>query len=398
MINRTRFVFVALIFSALVAGVVAQTQNRFPGKVIVESSASDSLTVAGGGSFGDSVTVSGTTVTVSNGFPRVAWNETAAALDSKYWRMLASSATHTFSACNDAVTICTPIWSIARSTTVPSMTLGVAGAGLAELHVEPTVTTGGINFDNGGARITGNANAGSGFFQFIINGSGTVALQLTNSLATFKAAVFAQVAGIPATFDRTGSDGTIVSLRQDSTEEGTISVAGTTVSYNAFMGSHYTQLEPGQVAPATGTVVVTTGREIPSRVAAAEKFVFVEPSRERNARGTFGVWWASLNRTADGMSWGDPTREVFQVAGLGLVPGVLVTDTCGPIRKGDLLGSSPRAGLAERQCHPSGQNRYDPLVRDTTLGKAVVDVDFSKVKPDAAGVRKVLVPAVLYAG
>jgi hypothetical protein len=76
---------------------------------------------------------------------------------------------------------------------------------------------------------------------------------------------------------------------------------------------------------------------------------------------------------------------------------VLVTDTCGPIQKGDLLASSPRAGLAERQCHPSGQ-RYDPLVRDTTLGKAVVDVDFSKVKPDAAGVRKVLVAAVLYAG
>jgi hypothetical protein len=112
-----------------------------------------------------------------------------------------------------------------------------------------------------------------------------------------KGASSRRYAGIPATFDRTGTDGTIVSLRQDNTEEGTISVAGTTVSYNAFMGSHYTQLKPGQAEPATGTVVVTTGREIPTHGGTGgEKFVFVEPSRERNARGTYGVWFASLNR------------------------------------------------------------------------------------------------------
>ena len=42
-----------------------------------------------------------------------------------------------------------------------------------------------------------------------------------------------------ATFNRTTSDGTIISLQQAGSEEGTISVSTTTVSYNAFTGSHY---------------------------------------------------------------------------------------------------------------------------------------------------------------
>jgi hypothetical protein len=46
-----------------------------------------------------------------------------------------------------------------------------------------------------------------------------------------------------ATFDRTSSDGTIISLQQAGTEEGTISVSTTTVSYNAFTGSHYAWAE-----------------------------------------------------------------------------------------------------------------------------------------------------------
>lgn len=42
-------------------------------------------------------------------------------------------------------------------------------------------------------------------------------------------------------FNRLGNDGTIVSLRQDGTEEGTISVSGTTVSYNGAHISRWSQ-------------------------------------------------------------------------------------------------------------------------------------------------------------
>ncbi|GEM_PF-1079654 len=59
-----------------------------------------------------------------------------------------------------------------------------------------------------------------------------------------------------AVFNRTGNDGTIISLRQDGTEEGTISVSGNTVSYNAFTGSHYAwtneTMEYGMLVSLTG--------------------------------------------------------------------------------------------------------------------------------------------------
>jgi len=45
----------------------------------------------------------------------------------------------------------------------------------------------------------------------------------------------------PLSVNRLTSDGTLVSLKQDSTEEGTISVSGTTISYNGFTGSHWSR-------------------------------------------------------------------------------------------------------------------------------------------------------------
>lgn len=42
--------------------------------------------------------------------------------------------------------------------------------------------------------------------------------------------------------NRKTSDGVIVAIRQDGTTEGSISVSGTTVSYNSFCGSHWSQL------------------------------------------------------------------------------------------------------------------------------------------------------------
>ena len=67
--------------------------------------------------------------------------------------------------------------------------------------------------------------------------------------ATFRAIGIGEVSadGNPALFvNRKTSDGTLVSFRQDGTEEGTISVSGATVSYNGFSGGHWTQLQQGR--------------------------------------------------------------------------------------------------------------------------------------------------------
>ena len=48
--------------------------------------------------------------------------------------------------------------------------------------------------------------------------------------------------GTPIEINRNTSDGNLVDLRQAGTVQGTISVSGSTVSYNTFMGSHWSQL------------------------------------------------------------------------------------------------------------------------------------------------------------
>ena len=87
-----------------------------------------------------------------------------------------------------------------------------------------------------------------------INGSGNLLFgdNLNTSAATNDVAgvtvgktgnIQASVSGNPCLFvNRKTNDGTIVSIRQAGSEEGTISVSGSTVSYNAFSGSHWSRL------------------------------------------------------------------------------------------------------------------------------------------------------------
>ena len=55
-------------------------------------------------------------------------------------------------------------------------------------------------------------------------------------------AVFANTSA-PLTANRTGTDGILVNLNRDGSAQGSISVSGGTVSYNAFMGAHWARFE-----------------------------------------------------------------------------------------------------------------------------------------------------------
>ena len=63
-----------------------------------------------------------------------------------------------------------------------------------------------------------------------------------HELRTNGLAIFTTNTTQPVYINRQGDDGTLVSLRQADSEEGTISVSGGTVSYNAFAGSHWSRL------------------------------------------------------------------------------------------------------------------------------------------------------------
>ena len=52
--------------------------------------------------------------------------------------------------------------------------------------------------------------------------------------------------GTPVLINRKTDDGNLILFYQDGTNEGSISVSGNTVSYNAFAGSHWSQLQEGR--------------------------------------------------------------------------------------------------------------------------------------------------------
>ncbi|KFM15712.1 hypothetical protein SCCGRSA3_02610 [Marine Group I thaumarchaeote SCGC RSA3] len=88
---------------------------------------------------------------------------------------------------------------------------------------------------------------------FVIDAAGSVGIGTADPAAPLHVL---QSASTVARFERTTNDGTIIEFSQDATIEGSISVTGATVSYNAFTGSHYAQsdqtIERGLIVEMTG--------------------------------------------------------------------------------------------------------------------------------------------------
>jgi len=171
-----------------------------------------------------------------------------------------------------------------------------------------------------------------------------------------------------AVFNRMGSDGDVVLIRQAGATEGGISVSGSTVSFNGFSGLH----ESSGIATNTpiGTVVSTideldtypTGTTKEGRTRADHAKVEVSDTVGDSA--VYGV-----------VSRFDDNDKVF-VASVG-IGSVRVTGACA---KGDLLESNGD-GTAKVQS--------DDIVRSKTIGKVTIGNSSTGVK---------LVSCVLYCG
>ena len=85
-----------------------------------------------------------------------------------------------------------------------------------------------MRFDSDGTLLV-NKNASN---------QGTVGLQVGGTGAN----VITQANGDAFRINRTSSDGNVVLIMQDTSTEGTISVSGSTVSYNGFTGTHWSRL------------------------------------------------------------------------------------------------------------------------------------------------------------
>jgi hypothetical protein len=296
--------------------------------------------------------------------------------------------------------------------------------------------------------------------------------------------------GNPLAVNRS-SDGVIVDFESEDIVEGNVSISGNTTSYNAFVGSHYTQLKDGQEELPVGAVVVSTGEIIPCQAAKnkltevleidaitvvskkdaivlvdvtvedrsniiteiitytydpetdtetehkkfkygtkiikkkqyaegvkwdqfkrrfyklkpgyiekdgqffqesieiksytdKEYFVYVDTTIKSSDKAVYGVWLGKMSDNAIGMSFGNDAKPVYLVAQVGLFK-VRVTDTNGNISNGDYLETSVRPMEAQKQSSGAKLN--------STIAKAMVDVDWSKVAVDAKfGYKWKLIP------
>ena len=138
---------------------------------------------------------------------------------------------------------------------------------------------------------------------------------------------------------------TVVSIAQGGTVQGTITVNGATVSYNAFTGSHYVSLMPGQAVPEYGKLM-SLGTNSTTRMNGNGELVYqTQESQTANDPKAFG----SFNGQTDGglpAVYGNGGLYLVSAAGNG---DVWVADNgSGNIATGDPLISSSLAGYAMR--------------------------------------------------
>jgi hypothetical protein len=180
---------------------------------------------------------------------------------------------------------------------------------------------------------------------------------------------------ISAEFNRKTNDGTIVKFQQDGTEEGSISVSGNTVSYNAFAGSHWSQLQDGSKPDILrGTVMESINELCVWPDESNERLPKSKVSDTAGSKKVYGVFMAWDNDWAT-------TNDMYITAVGAFICRVNASVT---VQEGDLLESNGD-GTARVQA--------DDIIRSSTIGKVT-----STVKTHQYADGSYCVPTVLYCG
>ena len=178
----------------------------------------------------------------------------------------------------------------------------------------------------------------------------------------------------PMKVNRLASDGSLITFQQSSSTEGSISVSGTTVSYNSFCGGHWSQLETNHTERSfeKGMVVETIDEmcewlDEDGNPEDNDQLVRFKPSDTVGSKRVYGIF----------SNWDeDDDYNDAIIHAIGATQ-ILVTGKC---KGGDLLISNGD-GTARVQ--------EDDLIRSSTIGKVTMGSKEKNVK---------LVPCVLYCG
>lgn len=175
--------------------------------------------------------------------------------------------------------------------------------------------------------------------------------------------------------NRVVSDGSVIEIRQDGVVEGAISVAGTTVTYGAFSGSHWSQLSDNSRPDILrGTVVETINEKCEWPGQENDQLVKFKVSDTPASKRVYGVF----------MSWDNDDNENNDayITSLGAY---LIRIAAGhTVEGGDLLESNGD-GCARVQS--------DDIIRSSTIGKVT-----SNIPTETYADGSYIVPCVLYCG
>ena len=183
-------------------------------------------------------------------------------------------------------------------------------------------------------------------------------------------------AGTVLYVNRNTNDGDIVAFRQDNNTEGTISVSGNTISYNAFAGSHWSQLSDGSKPNILrGTVLESINElvEWPNEPT-SERLCRVKISDTTGSKKIYGVF----------MDWDNDwvaTNDML-VTAVGAFVCRINKDVV--VQEGDLLESNGD-GTARVQ--------VDDIIRSSTIGKVTCTEKTHQFDDGSY-----CVPTVLYCG
>ena len=230
-------------------------------------------------------------------------------------------------------------------------------------------------------------------------------------------------AGIPFVVNRNTNDGQVVSIRQDNSQEGAISVSGSTVSYTSFTGSHWSRLTDNSkptilrgtvvetvdemcdwyqvkftVKPTDGTsnyvekvsIALPKGKKVGDKIAYKhnditykdaeiikeddEKHTKCKISDTEDSKRVYGVF----------MDWDNDDDSVNDMFVMAVGTGVVRISKDVTVNAGDLL-SSKGDGTAKVQ--------DDDIVRSKTIGKVLTNI-----KQETYDDGSYTVPCALYCG
>ena len=174
--------------------------------------------------------------------------------------------------------------------------------------------------------------------------------------------------GVVAYFNRIGN-GDVLAIRKNGSTKGTISVNDSTVSYNPFMGSHYSETSDSEIL--LGTVMEYTGELVENYNVEEKRLSKVKISDTSESTKVYGIYFANGDESGGDL-----------IAGLGASWCRINKDVT--VQLGDLLVSNGD-GTAKVQS--------DDIIRSKTIGK-VTSTTVKETYSDGSYV----VPVVLYCG